>query len=263
MNVRSTGEEAGIGRSELVNRYQFDDFTEAGYRELLDLAGAHWKFVSFGAVTTDPHVLWRHDIDVSPNRALRLAEIENSCGVKATYFFLLHSEFYSCLEKSTRDIMRRIAGYGHDVGLHFDVTFYSDVVDLPSLEKRLAFEADIVSELAAAKPVAVSFHNPTAEQLKNYDQPALAGLVNAYGRPLQANYRYISDSNGYWRFDRLHDVLAERADPALHVLTHPEWWTPESRSPRDRVARAVEGRAARGLQAYDAFLAARGRDNVR
>jgi hypothetical protein len=247
----------------VTRNYRFEDFTEQSYRGLLASAQAYWTFESFGAKTVEPHVLWRHDIDVSPNRALRLAEIENDSGVKATYFFLLHSEFYSCLEKSTCEIMRRIAGYGHDVGLHFDAAFYADVVDLPALEKRIAFEASIVGELAGAGPVAVSFHNPTPEQLKTYDQLRLAGLVNAYGRPLQANYRYVSDSNGYWRFHRLHDVLTERANPALHVLTHPEWWTPDCRSPRDRIARAVEGRAARGLQAYDAFLAAQGRENVR
>ena len=243
--------------------YYFEDFTEEGYRACLALAAACWRFESFGTASATPHVLWRHDVDVSPNRALRLAEIENTRGVKATYFFLLHSEFYSCFEKSIRAIMRRIAGLGHDIGLHFDVAFYDDIVDLASLERRILFEANLVAELAAAQPGAVSFHNPTPQQLERYDQPRLAGLANAYGRPLQTGYHYVSDSNGYWRFNRLHDVLAARANPALHVLTHPEWWTPECHSPRDRIVRAIEGRAARGLDAYDAFLKAQGRENVR
>ena len=243
--------------------YRFEDFTEDGYCELLALASAHWQFVSFGAVSPRPHVLWRHDVDVSPHRALRLAEIESSAGVKATYFFLLHSLFYSCLEAPTRDIMRRIVGHGHDIGLHFDVAFYPDIDGLPSLEKRIVFEADIVADLAGAKPAAVSFHNPTTEQLRNYDHAMLARLVNTYGEPLRTNYRYVSDSNGYWRFERLHDVLAAQQDPALQVLTHPEWWVPDRRSPRDRVLRAVEGRAARCTQFYDDFLLAQGRENVR
>lgn len=247
----------------VTDDWRFEDFTEEGYREALALAGMHWRFESFDTTCKEPHVLWRHDIDVSPHRALRLAEIENARGVKATYFFLLHSDFYNCLESTTRDIMRRIVGYGHDVGLHFDASFYSEVIDLASLEKRITSEASIVADLAAAKPVAVSFHNPTPEQLEKYDQAKLAGLVNAYGQPLRTAYRYVSDSNGYWRFHRLHDVLAGRADPNLHVLTHPEWWTPDRRSPRERIVRAAEGRAARALQAYDAFLEGQGRKNVR
>jgi hypothetical protein len=247
----------------VTTNYRFEDFTEDGYRAALALACAYWSFESFGTATTTPHVLWRHDIDVSPHRALRLAEIEHERGVKATYFFLLHSDFYNCLEPAVRDAMRRIARHGHDIGLHFDVTFYPEIDGLEALERRITFEAAVIGDLAAQAPVAVSFHNPTPQQLERYDQPRLAGLVNAYGHPLRTGYRYVSDSNGYWRFQRLHDVLAERANPSLHVLTHPEWWTPECRSPRDRIVRAIEGRAARVLQVYDAFLKAQGRDNVR
>ena len=242
--------------------YRFEDFTETGYREALQLASGYWSFESFGTTAQTPHVLWRHDVDISPNRALRLAEVESELGLRATYFFLLHSEFYNCLESSTRDVVRRIVSYGHDVGLHFDVGFYTETSNVPALEERIAFEASVVADLAGTRLAAVSFHNPTTEQMSSYDQPMLAGLVNAYGRQLKT-YRYASDSNGYWRFDRLHDVLSRRADARLHVLTHPEWWTPDRLSPRDRVARAVEGRAARVMRDYDGFLAGQGRENVR
>lgn len=243
--------------------YRFEDFTEAGYCQALALARGHWAFERFGTECGEPHVLWRHDIDVSPHRALRLAHLECERGLKATYFFLLHSEFYNCMEAGTRDIMRGIAELGHDVGLHFDAAFYPPIGDLETLERRIRWEADAIADLAGRAPVAVSFHNPTPEQLARFDQPRLGGLVNAYGRPLRERYRYISDSNGYWRFHRLHEVLSARQDAALHVLTHPEWWTPDERSPRDRIMRAVEGRAARVMQSYDAFLEAQGRENVR
>ncbi len=246
----------------MTTNYYFDDFTEDGYRACLARAAAHWRFESFGTAAVAPHVLWRHDVDISPNRALRLAQIEQEHGLRTTYFFLLHSDFYNCLEPAVRDLMRQIAACGHDVGLHFDVAFYPEIGDLGALEGRIAFEAGIVGDLVAKSPVAVSFHNPTPAQLERYDQPRLGGLVNAYGRPVRTGYRYVSDSNGYWRFHRLSDVLAARADANLHVLTHPEWWTPDCRSPRERIVRAIEGRAARVLDAYDAFLKAQGRENV-
>jgi len=243
--------------------YRFEDFTEEGYRAALALAQSYWTFAAFGSAPAEPHVLWRHDIDVSPNRALRLAQLENERGLKSTYFFLLHSDFYNCMESGSRDIIRQICAYGHDVGLHFEVEFYPEVVDVAMLEERVAAEAAIIAELANREPVAVSFHNPTAEHLARYDQTRLAGLVNAYGAPLRTGYKYVSDSNGYWRFHRLHDVLADRSAPTLHVLTHPEWWTPRQSSPRERITRAAEGRAARCLARYDAFLESQGRLNVR
>jgi hypothetical protein len=243
--------------------HRFGDFTEDGYRAALDSAAAHWTFEGFGAERDRPHVLWRHDIDVSPHRALRLAQIERERGLKATYFFHLHSHFYNALDASVRDIAQRISGLGHDLGLHFDASFYGELADVAALERHIGFEADIIAQIAGVRPVAVSFHNPTAEQLARFDQLRLSGLVNAYGAPLRQQYRYVSDSNGYWRHHRLHDVLAARADPRLHVLTHPEWWTPDRRSPRERIVRAVEGRAARVLQDYDALLDSLGRLNVR
>jgi hypothetical protein len=247
----------------MMNDYRFDDFTEDGYCAALELARAHWTFERFGTNSQKPHVLWRHDIDVSPNRALRLAELEHERGLCATYFLFLHSSFYNCMEPTTRDIMRQIAALGHDIGLHFDVAFYPDIDGLAALERHIVVEAGIVGDLAGQTPAVVSLHNPTPEQLAQYDQPRLSGLFNAYGAQLRTDYRYLSDSNGYWRFRRLHDVLAERKEPMIHVLTHPEWWTPASCSPRERIVRAVEGRAARSLEAYDAFLALHGRQNVR
>jgi hypothetical protein len=249
--------------SPVTSNYHFEDFTEDGYGACLDLAAAHWRFTSFDVTMNGPHILWRHDIDVSPNRALRLAQIEHARGLKATYFFLLHSGFYNCLESDVRTVMRQIVSYGHDIGVHFDVAFYPEIEDLAELERRIELEAEIIGDLAKQAPSAVSFHNPTAQQLDQYDQSRLGGLANAYGRSLRENYRYVSDSNGYWRFHRLQDVLTERANPALHVLTHPEWWVPECRSPRDRIVRAIEGRAVRSLETYDAFLKAQGRENVR
>ena len=92
--------------------YRFDDFTEKGYREALALARVHWAFESFGTERREPHALWRHDIDVSPNRALRLAQIEHEGGLKATYFFLLHCEFYNCMEARKNPGKFSYASYG-------------------------------------------------------------------------------------------------------------------------------------------------------
>src|SRR4051812_26225051 len=94
------------------------DFTEEHYRELLRLAGEKYEFVSF----TDTQragrtVLWRHDIDMSPQRALALARMEAEEEVAATYLVLLHSEFYNALESSVVDVLRRIVDLGHHLGL--------------------------------------------------------------------------------------------------------------------------------------------------
>ena len=76
-------------------------------------------------------------------------------------------------------------------------------------------------------------------------------MVNAYGRGLRERFAYCSDSHGVWRHRRLHDVVEQATDERLHVLTHPEWWVPDPLPPRERVTRAIEGRAASTHARYD------------
>ena len=63
----------------------------------------------------------------------------------------------------------------------------------------------------------------------------------------------------YGALPRAEGVLYER----LQVLTHPEWWVPDALSPRDRVARCVEGRASAALAGYDSALERFDRRNIR
>ena len=69
-------------------------------------------------------------------------------------------------------------------------------------------------------------------------------MLHAGARSVRDDYAYISDSNGYWRFDRLPEVIAAGAHERLHVLTHPEWWQEEAMSPRERILRCIAGRGA-------------------
>lgn len=238
------------------------DFTEAHYRDLLRIAREKYEFIGF----TQSHdarrtVLWRHDIDISPQRALALARIEHEEQVTATYFVLLHSEFYNALEAGVVEILRRIAAFGHAVGLHFDPTFYRGVEDH---EPALRAEREILERTVGATIEAFSWHNPsTGNWAEQIQAPEIAGMVNAYSADLRARFSYISDSHGVWRFRRLHDVLAAAEDERLHVLTHPEWWVPAAMAPRDRISRAIDGRATATACRYDAALEAMERPNVR
>jgi hypothetical protein len=65
---------------------------------------------------------------------------------------------------------------------------------------------------------------------------------------------YCSDSNGYWRFRRLKEVLTQATDPCLQVLTHPGWWQDGIMPPRQRIFRSAYGRAAATLRDYDSGL---------
>jgi hypothetical protein len=233
-------------------------FTEHEYRRALVLAKRSYRFEPFGTESEEPHVLWRHDVDASVHRAARLASIEAEEDVRATYFFSFHSSFYNLLERPVLDAARTALRPGHWLGLHFDSSFPGS----GDLADRIEREAAQLGDLLERPVTAFSFHNPglVNDDLALEDD-TVAGLVNAYGRGVRERYRYVSDSNGYWRHESLFDVLTE-PPPRLHVLTHPEWWQEEPLPPRARIARCAEGRAQATLHDYDALLKTAGRANL-
>ncbi|HEX9364508.1 MAG TPA: hypothetical protein VGA47_12075 [Candidatus Dormibacteraeota bacterium] len=239
------------------------DFTEAGYVKALELASKSYEFVSFVSRPKTRHVLWRHDVDFSVHRALRLAEIEADADVRATYFMYPHSQFYNLLSSLVLPKARRIFELGHELGLHFDPTFYGPLLTQADLIRHAESESRLLADLFGMPPVAVSFHLFGVLEGVQLDEDEVAGMVNAYGRTIQTEYGYCSDSNGVWRHRRLHDVLERAEEDRLHVLTHPEWWTPEPMAPRSRIQRCLDGQAAAVGKYYDNLVDSYGRPNVR
>lgn len=246
-----------------MDDYNFDDFTETHYRDLVRLAKTKYPFVAYDgveALKTDRFILWRHDVDFSVNRALALAKIENDEGISATYFLRLNSDFYNVFELRLKKKLETIRLLGHRFGLHFDIDSHSihsekELIDYLSMEKK------ILEVLLNTKITVFSFHNPTPEILAN-DQFRYAGMINTYSRYFREEVGYCSDSNGYWRNRRLWDVLEKGEENVLQVLTHPVWWQKTAMSPKERVWRCIDGRAERGKELYLYRLERFGRRNV-
>ncbi len=239
------------------------DFTEDAYRGMIRAALSRgYEFSSYRDRSEGPHVLWRHDIDYSLHRSLRLSQIETEEGVKATYFVGLRLPFYNTLEKESVNILKEIVSGGHDIGLHFDAGFYDIEWTAADLNARVSVEKQIVEDNVGVELKAVSFHDPTAGNMMAFDAPEIGGLVNAYGAPLKESYEYCSDSNGHWRHKRILDVIESGEGRNLQILTHPGWWLPEAMPPRQRIERAVMGRARAVMAQYDAHLEKSGRQNI-
>jgi peptidoglycan/xylan/chitin deacetylase (PgdA/CDA1 family) len=242
-------------------KYNFSDFTTTNYRSLLQLAKDNYTFVDYANYAqSDQFIIWRHDVDFSMHRALKLALIERKAGVKATYFVLLHSEFYNLFEKEISDILKEIVNLGHDIGLHFDSHYY-DIKTEAELEEKLVMEKEIIEKFFGAKISSFCFHINNDFTLK-CNKKSYAGLINAFSAYFQKEIGYCSDSNGYWRFSRLEDILKEKKFKKLHVLTHPELWQDEIMSPKQRVYRCADMRAEKTKKWYDDVLARNGRENI-
>lgn len=241
------------------------DFTLTSYRSVLRYARESYRFVGYEDIPFDTRfVLWRHDCDISVNRALRLATIEHEEGVKATYFINLHSDYYNSLETGQAEMIMEIVGLGHDLGIHFDPRYYEvlhGVSGIRELDRRVRAESQICESFFGSQMTAVSFHNPSMF-MEHLGDELLGGLVNCYSNKIRSSIPYVSDSNGYWRFRRLHDVVQSAEETCLQVLTHPVWWQDHTLQPWERIVRSVDGRRQATLDAYDAALERDSRFNV-
>jgi hypothetical protein len=239
----------------------FEDFIEINYRKLIKKAKKNYQFILYEEVKLkSSFVLWRHDVDISMHRALRLAEIEHEEGVKSTYFLQLSSSYYNIFENEIKNLVFEILKLGHQIGVHFDPTIYT--INTPEdFKSFLTFEKKILEKLFNVEIKSFSFHNPLQEHLElgTYE---IAGMVNTYSYFLQKNIEYCSDSCGYWRHKILEDFL-EQGYKNIQVLTHPEWWQKEVLSPRDRIHKCIDGRALNNKVMYDEGLAKLGRLNVK
>jgi hypothetical protein len=95
------------------------DFTYRKYNELLralqNKGYAFRTFESFCQGNTEGRfVMLRHDIDARPTHACRFAKIEDTMGIKATYYFRIVPQ------SNDPEAIKRIASLGHEIGYHYE-----------------------------------------------------------------------------------------------------------------------------------------------
>ncbi len=97
------------------------DFTHKIYRDFLTaLKKRNFQFITveeyFNSEYNEdkPFIIIRHDVDRRPKSSLKMAKIENSMGIKATYYFRTISQTFK------PDIIREIANLKHEIGYHYE-----------------------------------------------------------------------------------------------------------------------------------------------
>jgi hypothetical protein len=240
------------------NKYHFNDFTHSHYKDLILQAKLKFNFILFDqAIDAKEHsILWRHDIDFSISDALELARIENSFDIKSTYFLLLHSDYYNPLEHSSTSIAKEIISLGHDIGIHYDFDYYSNY-SIEDFESNLKSESLILENALGTKIKAFSFHNPSDNAL-SYTKLHYSGLINAYSRELKEKFDYCSDSNGYWRYERMWDIINSDKN-FIQALTHPVWWTENVMSPKEKIWNCIDKRCINNKEMYQKAINSYGR----
>lgn len=199
------------------------DLSSKHYMEILTLLRTNgYRFIFYkdhrnNNQINEKLVILRHDIDQSIEAAYHMAQTEYEQGVKSTYFVWLTSPFYNILDPTKTKILKKILDLGHDIGLHFDPTAYTESMDL---SEKLQMEAAILAKVINYKISSFSFHRPSKQLLLQNLQ--IKGLINSYDKTFFEEFKYISDSNHHWREGCACNHIQN--NKLLHILTHPIWW---------------------------------------
>jgi hypothetical protein len=171
------------------------------YRALLDAARAGgYRFGRFEGEPEAGRIYLRHDVDLSLDAAVRLAELEADVSATATYFLMSESVFYNLASPEGSAAVSRLLELGHDVGPH------AVWPAVPEPDDRFS-------------PV-LAWHNPEPA----YMSAPVGGFLKVMAEPWFTQGLYRSDSNQHWRSGCPHEELARGDFEWLQLLTHPEIW---------------------------------------
>jgi len=198
------------------------DFSLGHYRDLLQAAKeGGYAWAGFDRAPQPGDLILRHDVDLSLDAAIALAELEADEGAWSTYFLMTRSVFYNLASKEGVAAIARLRELGHRVAHH---AVWPDV----DLDDRF-------------DPV-VAWHNPDPEFMRT----PVDGAVNVMEAPYFDPDHYRSDSNQHWRNGCPHEQLARGEFEWLQLLTHPEIWAFDGATMRESMESFLDAdRAAR------------------
>jgi len=162
-------------------------------------------------------ILLRHDVDFSLYEALTLAKLENKKKIISTYYFLLQSTTYNALDSKTSSLIKQIAEYGHEIGLHYDTRLAKNKQELL---KQIDMMSGLLEMIAGKKIFSIAQHNTTISPAM--DTTSSKKFLDARNPSILKSLSYISDSVQNWRSGCMcnHIGIVDK----LQILTHPIWW---------------------------------------
>jgi len=198
----------------------------------------------------DSFLILRHDVDSSPRKALAMAKIEHSLGIRSTYYFRYVFEGFD--EK----IIKIIASLGHEIGYHYE-TLYKCEGDFKKAIRL--FEKELKEFRKSGVEIkTVCAHGSGPKFGLNCDifefQPGLSKETDLLGEAYIdidfGSLKYYSDSGKNWYCyenvpDLIHKVfkfskesfgkkasindlikeISHSTDKRFYILIHPQWWS--------------------------------------
>ncbi len=204
------------------------DFSFGDYRSTLEAYRASgYVITGFSGYLDNPqerHLLLRHDVDMSLDPALRLAEVDADLGISSTFFLRVHAHGYNVTSYDSLNKIDELHRLGHDVELHLDGGLHHT---MPIGEKEALDRQKDILEAVLGRPInGFSAHEPARMgglDMADRTKTRWGVRYHAYEpRFMTPTVKYLSDSGARWREGHFREWVG-KVD-RLHVLVHPIWW---------------------------------------
>lgn len=190
-------------------------------------------------------ILIRHDVDRKEKNALKMADLEHSFGIKASYYFRVGRSGFD------KNVIKKIADYGHELGYHYEdlVSCGGDYIKaLKSFKihlKQLREITQIRTVCMHGSPFSKYDNKNLWQNKKNRNEFRELGMLGELY--LDINYSdicYLSDTGRNWKSkfnirDRvlsnynpqiqntfeLIDLIKSKKYAKICIQIHPERWT--------------------------------------
>ncbi|CAN5394548.1 hypothetical protein BH10BAC5_BH10BAC5_11310 [soil metagenome] len=188
-------------------------FSYQQYSDFLQYLKSKGKVTTLRDWDGEKSFILRHDVDLDVELAFELSKIESENGIVSSYFFLTSGNTYNVIGKKNADMLKQMSKMGHEIGLHFDPTIYSE----GEMNEAVKKEAEILSFVSGSKIESISLHNPSIHGT----YPMFEGYKNAYDPKIFSNENYISDSRMQFRGKDIYGFLDGIKNSHLQILLHP------------------------------------------
>lgn len=203
-------------------------FTLQSLKQFLQHAKKHVQIVPMQEykVHRGKIAILRHDVDLDICPAFTVADLEESIGIRSTFFVRVDGPTYNLFNPKIRQNLVRLADRGFEIGLHFDPTQANTEKKQQTMALDAKFKVDLrLLETALSRRVSsFSLHNPVQH---GFVLPETK-LINAYDPEIFSDERYISDSLfvdpsfHLFRGKNPYEFVANAKKYPLQIVFHPE-----------------------------------------
>jgi len=203
----------------------------------------------------------RHDVEHNPFKALEMATIEKSYGMKATYFILATANYYGSFSNSKLirnqgmgSLYKKIYNTGAEIGIHNDlltvmISYKIDPFDFNNEELSFYKSLDIpifgtASHGSVISKVTVNnywifsdFSKKDSIEYEGIKYPLGQHTLKEFGFEYEAYFidyqTYFSESHGRWNDPEGLTGILKKLDSTkpgdrIQILTHPDHWGKQS-----------------------------------